>query len=196
MSSPRRLGAPDAKNRGVLMDSAEQLMLEQGWAAVTSRRIAEHAGLKPQLVHYYFRSMDELFLELFRRRADQGLETLTQALESERPLHALWKFSTDTTAARFTMEFVGLANHRPAIRAEVARYSEQFRAAQTEALARLLGEYGVDTSRFPAEVLSVLMTSSARMVVLEQALGVTAGHAETFAFAEREIDSLENGRRA
>ncbi|WP_328392906.1 TetR/AcrR family transcriptional regulator [Nocardia sp. NBC_00416] len=193
MSPPRRLGAPDAKNRGVLMDSAEQLMMEQGWAAVTSRRIAEHAGLKPQLVHYYFRSMDDLFLELFRRRADQGLETLAQVLKSDRPLHALWAFSTDTTAARFTMEFVGLANHRPAIRAEVVRYSEQFREAQTEALGLLLSGYGVDTSRFPADVLSVLMTSAARMVVLEQALGMTAGHAETFAFAEREIGFLEDG---
>ncbi|NKY57524.1 TetR/AcrR family transcriptional regulator [Nocardia flavorosea] len=191
MSAPRRLGAPDAKNRTVLMDAAEQLMLEQGWATVTSRRIAEHAGLKPQLVHYYFRSMDELFLELFRRRADQGLEALAQVLKSERPLHALWEFSTDATAARFTMEFVGLANQKPAVRAEVVRYSEQFRAAQTEALGRMLADYGVDTSRFPAEVLSVLMTSAARMVVLEQALGMTAGHAETFAFAEREIDLLE-----
>lgn len=191
MSAPRRLGAPDAKNRGVLMDAAEELMLEQGWAAVTSRRVAERAGLKPQLVHYYFRSMDELFLELFRRRADQGLETLAQVLNSDRPLHALWKFSTDAAAARFTMEFVGLANHRPAIRAEVARYSEQFRAAQTEALGRMLEGYGVDMDRFPAEVLSVLMTGAARMVVLEQALGMTAGHAETFAFAEREIDLLE-----
>ncbi|MEU4311470.1 helix-turn-helix domain-containing protein [Nocardia sp. NPDC024068] len=193
MSSPRRLGAPDAKNRGVLMDAAERLMMEQGWAAVTSRRIAEYAGLKPQLVHYYFRSMDDLFLDMFRRRADQGLEALAQVLKSDRPLHALWKFSTDTTAARFTMEFVGLANHKPAIRAEVVRYSEQFRAAQTEALARLLEGYGVDMSRFPADVLSVLMTSAARMVVLEEALGMTAGHAETFAFAEREIGFLENG---
>jgi hypothetical protein len=31
------------------------------------------------------------------------------------------------------------------------------------------------------------------MVVLEQALGMTAGHAETFAFAEREIGFLEDG---
>jgi TetR/AcrR family transcriptional regulator len=194
MSTPRRLGAPDAKNRGVLMDAAEQLMLEQGWSTVTSRRIAEHAGLKPQLVHYYFRSMEDLFLELFRRRADEGLEALAQVLKSDRPLHALWAFSTDATAARFTMEFVGLANHHPAIRAEVVRYSEQFRAAQTEALGRMLAGYGVDTSRFPADVLSVLMTSAARMVVLEQALGMTAGHAETFAFAEREIGLLEDGQ--
>ena len=35
MASDRRIGAPDAKNRGVLLDAAEQLMLEDGYAAVT-----------------------------------------------------------------------------------------------------------------------------------------------------------------
>ena len=46
MASARRIGAPDAKNRGVLLDAAEQLLLEEGYAAVTSRRVAERAGLK------------------------------------------------------------------------------------------------------------------------------------------------------
>ena len=41
MASARRIGAPDAKNRGVLLDAAEQLLLEEGYAAVTSRRVAE-----------------------------------------------------------------------------------------------------------------------------------------------------------
>ena len=90
MASDRRIGGPDAKNRGVLLDAAEQLMLEDGYAAVTSRRVAERAGLKPQLVHYYFRTMDELFLEVFRRRAKQGLDAQAQALESAQPLWALW----------------------------------------------------------------------------------------------------------
>ena len=46
---------------------------EEGYAAVTSRRVADAAGLKPQLVHYYFRTMEDLFLEVFRRRAEEGL---------------------------------------------------------------------------------------------------------------------------
>ena len=71
MASARRIGAPDAKNRSVLIDAAEQLTLEEGYAAVTSRRVAEQAGLKPQLVHYYFRTMEELFLAVFRRRAEK-----------------------------------------------------------------------------------------------------------------------------
>ena len=71
MASPRRIGAPDAKNRIVLLDAAEQLLIEEGYAAVTSRRVADRAGLKPQLVHYYFRTMEDLFLAVFHRRAER-----------------------------------------------------------------------------------------------------------------------------
>ncbi len=74
--------APDAKNRTVLLDAAEKVMLEHGYAAVSSRRVAEQAGLKPQLVHYYFVNMDELLAEVFRRRAEQGLEFQAKALAS------------------------------------------------------------------------------------------------------------------
>src|SRR6476659_8225993 len=112
MASPRRIGALYAKNRGVLLDAAEQLLVEEGYAAVTSRRVAERAGLKPQLVHYYFRTMEDLFLEAFRRRAEEGLGVLAEALESPQPLWALWRFSTMSEATRVPLEFMGLANHR------------------------------------------------------------------------------------
>ncbi len=82
MTSSRRIGSPDAKNRTVLLDAAEQLMIEKGYAAVTSRRVAERAGLKPQLVHYYFRTMDDLFLEMFRRRAEEGLAVQAEVAKS------------------------------------------------------------------------------------------------------------------
>ncbi len=91
----RRLGAPDAKNRTVLLDAAEQLMRDEGYAAVTSRRVAEQAGLKPQLVHYYFRTMDDLFLEMFRRGADRIQHFHQLALRSPQPLWALWELNTD-----------------------------------------------------------------------------------------------------
>src|SRR5271168_70478 len=118
MTSARRIGAPDAKNRGVLLDAAEQLMLDEGYAAVTSRRVAAEAALKPQLVHYYFRTMDDLFLALYRRRADLGLERHAAALASDQPLWEVWELSRDPRGTALTMEFVALSNHRKAIRAE------------------------------------------------------------------------------
>src|SRR5258705_13804887 len=98
MASARRIGAPDAKNRVVLLDAAEQLLLEEGYAAVTSRRVADAAGLKPQLVHYYFRTMEDLFLAVFQRRAEEGHGELTTALASPPPLGALWGICTKTDA--------------------------------------------------------------------------------------------------
>jgi AcrR family transcriptional regulator len=191
MASARRIGAPDAKNRGVLLDAAEQLMLEEGYAAVTSRRVAEKAALKPQLVHYYFRTMDELFLAAFRRRAEEGLEAQARALQSPQPLWALWRFSTDSAATAVTMEFVALANHRKALKAEIAYYAERFREEQRKALSTVLERYGIDLVEVPPLVWSVLMTSVSRVLVMEQALGMSAGHAETVEFVERYLHRLE-----
>jgi AcrR family transcriptional regulator len=191
MTSARRIGAPDAKNRGVLLDAAEQLMLEEGYAAVTSRRVAEKAALKPQLVHYYFRTMDDLFLAAFRRRAEEGLEAQAQVLRARQPLWALWRFSTDPAATAITMEFIALANHRKALRAEIAYYAERFRDEQQKALSTVLHRYGVDAAKVPPLVWSVLMTSVSRVLVIEQALGMSAGHAEIVEFVERYLHRLE-----
>jgi AcrR family transcriptional regulator len=196
MTSARRIGAPDAKNRGVLLDAAEQLMLEEGYAAVTSRRVAEKAALKPQLVHYYFRTMDELFLAAFRRRAEEGLEAQAHALQSPQPLWALWRFSTDPAATAVTMEFVALANHRKALRAEIAYYAERFREEQRNVLSTVLERYGMDSAEVPPLVWSVLMTSVSRVLVMEEALGMSAGHAETVEFVERYLHRLEGDPEA
>jgi AcrR family transcriptional regulator len=191
MASPRRIGAPDAKNRAVLLDAAERLMLEEGYAAVTSRRVASKAGLKPQLVHYYFRTMDELFLAVFRRRAEEGLQRQANALASAQPLRALWEYSTDPAGTALTMEFTGLANHRKTIRSEIAHYAERFRAAQIEALSSLAEQYGIRPDACPPGALAVLMTSMSRVIVMEQALGMSSGHAETLALVEQHLRRLE-----
>jgi AcrR family transcriptional regulator len=191
MTSARRIGAPDAKNRAVLLDAAEQLMLEEGYAAVTSRRVAERAALKPQLVHYYFRTMDDLFLAAFRRRAEQGLEVQAMMLQAPQPLWALWRFSTDPAATAITMEFIALANHRKALKAEIALYAERFREEQRKALATILVRYGVDPVKFPPLVWSVLMTSVSRVLVIEQALDMSAGHRETVEIVENYLRYIE-----
>ena len=194
MASDRRIGGPDAKNRGVLLDAAEELMLEDGYAAVTSRRVADRAGLKPQLVHYYFRTMDEMFIEVFRRRATQGLEAQARALDSPQPLWALWDFGTDPAATRLTMEFMGLANHRKALRAEIALYAERFREQQVEAITAALRRYGYELSDVPPVVWAVFATSVSQVLVMEQALGMSAGHAEMLSFCEEWLRRLEGER--
>ena len=191
MASPRRIGAPDAKNRIVLLDAAESLMLEEGYAAVTSRRVASRAGLKWQLVHYYFRTMDDLFLAMLHRRGEEALRLQAEMLSGRQPLRALWEFSTRPEVVAVAMEFMALANHRKTIRAEIARYAELFRAAEIDAMSRLAERYHLPTEHLPPAVLAVMMSSLSRVVVIERGLGMQGGHRETLEFVERQLQALE-----
>jgi AcrR family transcriptional regulator len=175
----------------VLLDAAERLMVEEGYAAVTSRRLAESAGLKPQLVHYYFRTMEDLFLEVFRRRAEQGLKAQARALDSPQPLWALWRLSSNPATSRFMMEFAALANHRKTMRAEIAHYAERFREEQWRTLATALARYDTDPDTMPPIVWSVLFTSLSTVLAMEKGLGMSLGHSETAEVVERYLLRLE-----
>jgi len=191
MASNRRIGAESSETRAALLDATERLMLEEGYAAVSSRRIAQRAGLKPQLVHYYFRTMDDLVLAAFRRRAEEGLERQVQAISSDQPLRALWALSDDPTGTALMMEFAALANHRKSVRSEIARYGELFRRRQTEVLTRVMEEQGIDAELFPPVMVMVLITGVSQILVQEEALGMTAGHEETRAVMEYLLDRFE-----
>jgi AcrR family transcriptional regulator len=189
-SSPRRIGAEDSVTRAQLIEAAERLLLEEGYAAVTSRRVAARAGLKPQLVHYYFRTMDDLFLEVFRRRAEEGFAQFQRAIADEPSLRTIWSSLTHGTGSAFNLEFAALANHRKAIRAEMARYAERFRTMQLEAVASILSTREPLSTRellpegiTPAVVLMGL-AGVAQLIALERALGVRGGHEDALAFLE------------
>ncbi len=191
VTAPRRLGAPGSKTRALLLDAAEKLMLHQGYAAVTSRRVAAEAGLKPQLVHYYFRTMDDLFLEVYRRRAEAGIERFARAMEVHRSLRTLWRFGTDLGGAALNIEFVALANHREAIRDEIARYARRFRELQLDAIAGVLNDHSVSPKSCPPVVVLLAMTGVTQVMALEKTLGVTAGHNEMMDFVNTRIDESE-----
>jgi AcrR family transcriptional regulator len=195
VATERRIGTEQSKTRALLLDAAERLMLEEGYAAVTSRRVAAEAGVTPALVHYYFRTMDDLFLAVYRRRAQQGFERQEQALASRQPLWALWEFSRDPRGTALSMEFVALANHRPVIRAEIAATAQLVRDRELRAFADVLSGYGIDAERLPPVVVAMFMSSVSRFLVIEaETLGLHTGHAETVAFVEELLRRFEGAR--
>ena len=82
MASPRRVGAETSKTRYLLLDCVERLMLETGYAGVTYRALAAKAGVTAGLVQYYFPTLDDLFVAAIRRRSEQNLERLAEALRT------------------------------------------------------------------------------------------------------------------
>jgi AcrR family transcriptional regulator len=196
-STESSAGSRGAATREHLLDAAEALLLDEGYPAVTSRRVGALAGVNPALVHYHFGSMDDLLLAVYRRRVAEGTAHLLEVLDDPQPLWALWEYNCEARGTAFTMEFVALANHRPVIRAEIAASAARVRDLQVDALERVLTRYGIARRECPPLVASVLLSSVSRYLVLEeQALGVTDGHHQTIRFVEGFLQKYEGARRS
>ncbi len=184
----RRIGAESSATRSRLLDIVEQLMLSEGYAAVGVRRVAREADVAPALIHYYFPTLDDLLLAVLHRNAARELDSLREVAAAPRPLHALWKRASHREGSVMTTEFLAMANHRKAIREEIAAHALRFREAEVKIIAAALD--GRDTDLSPL-ALSALLAYVPRTLVLEEALGLTFGHTETLALAQRYLDSLE-----
>jgi AcrR family transcriptional regulator len=191
MTASERPKARDSTARDMLVDATSQIMVEEGYAAATSRRVAAKAGVKPALVHYYFPTMDELYLAVFRRGAAVYLERQREALASDRPLHAFWDTLAAPKDTRLLLEFMGLANHRKEIRAEIAAWSERWREMQITALNFIVREHGFETAEFPPAGLAVVIAAIGRTLILEEGLGTSRGHDEAVALVRRFLDRFE-----
>jgi AcrR family transcriptional regulator len=191
MTGKRRVGTEQSVTRATILDATQSLMVDEGYASVSARRVAAQAGLKPALVQYYFPTMDDLLLAVYRRAADRSIDNQVAALASPRPLHALWALSSDTAHAALAVEFMALANHRKSIRAEIAAYSERGRLLQADALRAILADTRFAPGAFASAGVSLLLAGVARGLVMEHGLGIHGGHEEARAIVERWLAEVE-----
>jgi AcrR family transcriptional regulator len=190
------MGPESAVTLTALMDATETVMREEGYAAVTSRRVAERAGVNQQTVYYYFQTMDDLLLATYRRRTGQMLEKAEQALACERPLHSLWQSSSDPFEAALSVEYLALANHNELIRRETIEFGDRLRRLKVEALAEHLAPGSPDPDAVTPAGMIVALGFVAHLLGAESALGVRSGHRDVRMLVEWCLRQLEpNGAR-
>ena len=169
-------------------------MLDEGYAAVSTRRVAARAGTDKALVHYYFETMDDLFVAVFRRNAEYGAQRLGDALASPQPLWAVWDAMHDQSSSVLMTEFIALANHRDAVKTVMVENSRKFRRLQLEGLTHVFESYGLDSKEWPPAAVIVLLSGISRYLKTDEAFGVGLGHDETVELVERHIRALEGPR--
>ena len=190
----KRTRQPAWVTRAQLLDATEHVMAAEGYAAVTTRRIAAQVGLTPALVHYYYPTTDDLLLATYRRAVERQDERIRQALESDRPLHALWRLLTDSRYMAVGEEFAALSNHRKHIQKEIAKHDEHCRRFQAKVLSSMLAKPALDAQRCSPLCAVMLIDCLSRSLVIDKTLGLSYGHAELESFVERMLDGLERNR--
>ena len=196
--------APRHETETRFLDAAERLLVEVGYAGVTTRRLAEAAAANHGLVHYYFGSMEELFVQVLERFTARLIERQRRMYASEMPYVEKWReamryLDRDQPYQKIWWELQAMAWNRPQFRERIgavhAAWSEAMRAAVTKALAR----YRLDAGPLSADGWVTLIVALNEGIILERLSGIHRGHAELLSGIEAWLTSLEaapDARRA
>ena len=192
MTSSRRMGSVDSEKAESMLDAAETILRDEGYAALTSRRVADMLGIKQRLVYYYFQTMEDLMLATFKRLSGRELRRIRAAAKSERPLHEVWRICMDTSDARLVSEFMALANRSDGIRAEVIKFVETSRKIQIDVWKKAIAENKIELKLTSPEVIAIIGASVALTLNRESSLGVKCGHAALSKEINNFFSSVEN----
>jgi AcrR family transcriptional regulator len=164
-----------------LLDAAERLLVEVGYARITTRRLAEAAGVNHGLVHYYFGSNEALLVQALERFTERLITRQRELYASDLPFAEKWRtameylVSEDATYEKVWLELQALGWNNPEVRARLASVNAEWRAVLTEAFAEPRRQLGIEMPL--AGLVSLVMTFNIGIIV-ERAGGVHTGHRE------------------
>lgn len=188
--------------REAFLDAAERLLIEVGYDKITTRRLGEAAGANHGLVHYYFGSMENLFLEVLERSTERLIRRQRALYAADSPFIDKWRtamryLDQDLAAGypKMVAELEALGWNRPEMRARLARRNAAWRAVLTDAIGQAMTEYRIDAEQYPLEVLVSLAMTFQRGIFAERLVGVTTGHQALLAWIDRWLEGLEEGRQ-
>ncbi len=164
--------------RGMILDVTERIMVEEGYAAVSSRRIAQEIGLNPATVLYYYRATDDIFIALHRRMMERQTIEFAEVLAAENPLEALWRFQSGWAKSALGVEFIALSNHRKGVREVISHFVDAARERQAESLVRALGNSAPIPDFLSPIAVTTILLALARTLANEERVGITSGHKE------------------
>jgi AcrR family transcriptional regulator len=184
-----------------LLDAAEQMLLKEGYARITTRRVAAEAGVNHGLVHYYFGSMEELLLQVLERFTDRLVTRQREMYGAEVPFIEKWRaamgyLEEDLQAGypKIWLELQAMAWNRPGVRERMLHVDTEWRSTLRAAFDQALDEYGLDRERFPLEAVLALVMTFNKGVELEALSGIRQGHSELLAWIDGWLSSLEAAR--
>ncbi len=181
MTEPAQKTAARSAAEGLLLDAAERLLVEVGHAGITTRRLAEEAGVNHGLVHYYFGSNEHLLVRALERFTQRLVARQRELYAADLPFLEKWRMamrylmSEDVAYEKVWLELQALAWNKPELREQLARVNAEWRAVLREAFEQPHRELGI---AMPLDALVSLVMTFNLGIIVERLGGVQAGHRE------------------
>jgi AcrR family transcriptional regulator len=190
-----------AETEAAFLDAAERLLIEVGHAGISTRRLADEAAANHGLVHYYFGSMESLFVRVLERFTERLITRQRAMYARDVPFIEKWRtamaYLEDDMAAGYPkvwLELQALGWNRPEIRERVAACGAEWRSVLTEAFSRAMDEYELDRERFPLEAWVTLVYTFNLGMEVDRLAGRSEGHRELLDAIDRWLSSMEGAK--
>src|SRR5436190_8937084 len=164
-----------------LFDAAERLLVDVGYAGITTRRLAEEAGVNHGLVHYYFGSNENLLLQMLERFTARLIARQEALYAADAPYVEKWRtamahlMGDDYAYEKAWMELQALSWNDAELKERLARVNAEWRRVLTEAFAEPHRALGIEMPL--AALVSLVMTFNLGIMV-ERLGGIETGHQE------------------
>ena len=171
-----------------LLDAAERLLVDVGYSGITTRRLAEEAGVNNGLVHYYFGSNENLLVRALERFTERLIARQRELYASEGPVHRKWRtamrylLSEDATYEKVWLELQALAWNNRDLRERLAAVNAEWRAVLTGAFEEPHRELGID---MPLDALVSLVITFNLGIMVERLGDIDDGHRELLDWIDR-----------
>ena len=159
-----------------MIRSAIDILRDEGASAVTARRLAEQVGLGRHIVHYYFGTIDEVFVAIMREEGARSEEALREATKTGDAFDLLWE--NGMQAGGIILELTRLALRHPSIAQEYKIYTEHYREMMAGMLEIHAKSQGICLPA-PPMACAVMLHSIACTIAVEADLGMSMAHDET-----------------
>jgi len=185
--SPARSAAEEE-----LLDAAERLLVDVGYAGITTRRLAEEASVNHGLVHYYFGSTENLLVRALERFTERLIDRQRELYAADVPFIEKWRtamrylLSEDLSYQKAWLELQALAWNNPGLQTRLAQVNAEWRAVLTEAFEEPHRELKLE---LPLEALVSLVMTFNLGIIVERLGGVEAGHRELLAWIDAWLSS-------
>jgi AcrR family transcriptional regulator len=188
--------ATRADTEARFLDAAERLLIETGHAGITTRRLAQEADANHGLVHYYFGSIENLFVRVLERFTERLIERQRRMYASDLPFIEKWRtamryLDTDRDYQKIWFELQALAWSRPELRERVAEVNAEWRAVLRDAFKEPLERYGLP---IPLDALVALVVTFNEGMILERLSRIETGHAELLDWIDTWLAEKERER--
>jgi AcrR family transcriptional regulator len=178
MRSSKTPVRPGHETEQSLLDAAERLLVEVGAAGITTRKVAEEAGVNHGLVHYYFGSVEHLLVRVLERFTEGLIERQRQMYAADVPFIEKWRtamsyLDADRPYQKIWLELQALAWNRPELRERLEHVHTEWYQVLTDAFAKERERLGIE---MPLEALVTLVYTFNEGIMLERMSGIEDGH--------------------